>query len=247
MNCLKLWYSAVMCAALRCAKGATALEFAIVIPVLALLLFGIVQFSIVTYASSVLEGATLDAARTGKTGYPDVTSNAARLTYVTNLINQRIGGLLGNPQLLAVNVESYVDFKSVKQPEPCIPAGPPPCAPGPPSSWVKDVNYTDTNGNGQWDPDQGKVGDLGQGGEVTTYTVTYPLTIAAPMLSRLIGDGRGTFTLTSSAMVRNEPFTAKAPAGLAALPPPTPITNLPYIQPDWGNGCQGSCPAPPQQ
>lgn len=48
--------------------GATIVEFALVAPVLFLILFGIIEFSLVMFASSVIEGATGNAARLSKTG-----------------------------------------------------------------------------------------------------------------------------------------------------------------------------------
>src|SRR5690606_32071705 len=49
-------------------SGATALEFAIIAPVLFLLLFGIIEFSLMMFASSVIEGATAHISRMSKTG-----------------------------------------------------------------------------------------------------------------------------------------------------------------------------------
>lgn len=48
--------------------GATAIEFAIVAPVLILLLFGIIEFSLMMFASSIIEGATANISRQSKTG-----------------------------------------------------------------------------------------------------------------------------------------------------------------------------------
>lgn len=48
--------------------GATALEFALVLPVLLWLLFGIIEFSLMMFVSSVIEGATVTIARQSKTG-----------------------------------------------------------------------------------------------------------------------------------------------------------------------------------
>lgn len=49
-------------------SGATAIEFAIVAPVLFLLLFGIIEFSLMMFVSSVVEGATATISRQSKTG-----------------------------------------------------------------------------------------------------------------------------------------------------------------------------------
>lgn len=48
--------------------GATIIEFALILPVFLLLLLGIIEFSLVMFVSSVIEGATAAAARMSKTG-----------------------------------------------------------------------------------------------------------------------------------------------------------------------------------
>lgn len=49
-------------------EGATIIEFAIVLPVFLLVLLGIIEFSLIMFVSSVIEGATSAAARMSKTG-----------------------------------------------------------------------------------------------------------------------------------------------------------------------------------
>lgn len=49
-------------------QGATVIEFAIVAPVVLLLLFGIIEFSLMMFVSSVIEGATANISRMSKTG-----------------------------------------------------------------------------------------------------------------------------------------------------------------------------------
>lgn len=49
-------------------RGATVIEFAIVAPVVLLLLFGIIEFSLMMFVSSVVEGATANISRMSKTG-----------------------------------------------------------------------------------------------------------------------------------------------------------------------------------
>lgn len=49
-------------------EGATAIEFALIAPVLFLLIFGIIEFSLIMFTSSVIEGATATISRQSKTG-----------------------------------------------------------------------------------------------------------------------------------------------------------------------------------
>ena len=53
-------------------KGVSAIEFAIVLPVLVLLLFGIIEFSIVYYDQAVITNASREGARAGIVYFYDV-------------------------------------------------------------------------------------------------------------------------------------------------------------------------------
>lgn len=48
--------------------GATAVEFALIAPMLFLLIFGTIEYGLIMFTSSVIEGGTANAARTAKTG-----------------------------------------------------------------------------------------------------------------------------------------------------------------------------------
>lgn len=168
---------------LFCCAGATALEYAVLIPILLLLLLGIVEYSLIMYASAVLEGATTTAARAGKTGYPDPTSETTRQSYVYNLLDQQASGLL-DPSKITVTATAYDNFAEIGQ------------------------------------SSQGTPG-VGQANQIVVYTTSYPWPVATPMLQALLdgGDGTGTFTVTSTAIVKNEPF---APTTLSPTPAPGP-------------------------
>ncbi|MCH2547347.1 MAG: pilus assembly protein [Alphaproteobacteria bacterium] len=74
-------------------EGATAIEFAVVAPVLFLLIFGIIEFGILFATQSALEGATNSAARTYKAQARDGNKGADAGT-IHNLITQYSGGLV---------------------------------------------------------------------------------------------------------------------------------------------------------
>ena len=54
--------------------GASIIEFAIILPVFLLLIVGIIEFSLVMFISSVIEGATNNVARLNKTGFERSTN-----------------------------------------------------------------------------------------------------------------------------------------------------------------------------
>ena len=93
---------------LRQDSGATALEFAIVAPVLFLLLFGIIEFSLMMFASSVIEGATAHISRMSKTGAErstaeDSTTRAAEdAARLRQMILERGGGVIRDANLVVL-------------------------------------------------------------------------------------------------------------------------------------------------
>jgi Flp pilus assembly protein TadG len=183
---------------LFCVAGATALEYAIVIPILLLLLMGIVEYSLIMYASSVLEGATTTAAREGKTGYPNPDDETTRQQYVigapagpgtpavNGLLQNLASGLL-KPTSIGITATAYDDFGSIGVPG----AG--------------------TSG-------------VGIGNQVVVYTASYPWPIVTPMLQNILDNSgsTGVFNITTTAIVKNEPFTPTPPPTPAPTPAPTP-------------------------
>lgn len=179
----------------NCCRGATAVEYALILPILIYFIIGIIEFNVLMYASTVLEGATSIAAREGKTGYTQ--SGVSQQTYIYGLIQGRVVGIL-DPSQLQITSKSYANFTAVGKPEPCISPAAAPC-PG-----TAGVNYVDVNHNGTWDADQGAAG-LGSAGDIVVYTVTYPWKILTPLMTPFFSNN-GTVTLTSSAIVKNEPY-----------------------------------------
>ena len=79
-------------------EGTTAIEFALVAPILLLLILGVIEFSLIMTVNSVLEGAVLAAAREGSTGY--VPPGQTQDQYITSLIKARVAGLLDTSRLI---------------------------------------------------------------------------------------------------------------------------------------------------
>lgn len=179
---------------LRHEEGVTALEFAIVAPVFMLLLFGIIEFALIMMAYNVMEGATAVSSRLGKTGY--TASGVTREQTIINAITDRAGSLI-DAQFLTVTSKFYKQFDQINDPEPYSDTN---------GNGTRDggENYTDINGNAQWDPDMGASG-YGSAGDIVVYEVRYPWKISVPIISSLVGTN-GTYTITTHAVVKNEPY-----------------------------------------
>ncbi|HEU5046835.1 MAG TPA: TadE family protein [Rickettsiales bacterium] len=102
----------------RSETASTAIEFAIILPVVVLFVLGIISFGAVIYESSDLQGALNDAARQGKTGYPNVLDNGVK----TSAPNSRWGSVYSNftgqtkflfdPNKIGYSATTYPDFTS---------------------------------------------------------------------------------------------------------------------------------------
>lgn len=180
---------------IRDTRGATALEYAIVLPVLFFLMMGLVEYDIVMGGSAVLDGAVVYAARLGKTGYTNATSTGTCPSPVVNgvvtpqtqsdfincVVADRVRGFL-DPSKLQIFAKDYGNFSSGDVP----------------------VSCTNTVSTPQTVP-LCSTSDLGKSGEVVVYTVTYPWDIVTPFLQAFLGTG-GVVTLSSSTVVKNEPY-----------------------------------------
>ena len=175
-------------------EGATAVEFALVAPVLLLIMMGIIDVGMMMFAQGLLENSAFTAARTGKTGYTE--QNKTREETMIETLHSRAGILLDTAEIVITSV-SYSEFDDIGESEPFIDAN---------GNGSRDngENYTDVNGNGNYDEDIGTSGQ-GAASEVVVYTVSYPWRLYTPMMKPLLGEN-GIVNLSSRIVVQNEPY-----------------------------------------
>lgn len=180
-------------------QGTAAIEFAIISPVLFMLLLAIFEFASAYFAQQVMENVSYNISRTGKTGFvaPGQTQEQTILAMLTN----RLDGLI-DPETIAMETRTYSEFSDVNQNEPFVDAN---------GNGVRDdgENYTDLNANGEYDGVL-SIGDFGEGGQITVYEITVPWRVMTPILGQLVGED-GTINLSSHIIVRNEPYDADDP------------------------------------
>jgi hypothetical protein len=180
---------------LRREDGATLVEFAISIPILAVAVMGIMELSMVLFVGSMMEGGVRDAARFGITGNaPDGLTREQR---IIQIVSDRTLGLL---ELSEDDITTlvYPSFDSVGKPEPFTD--------NMPENGVYDEGeeFLDVNGNSIWDVDMGAAG-LGGPGEIVLYQIDAEWPLMTGLLSTVIGED-GVVPLKASIVVRNEPF-----------------------------------------
>ncbi|VWX56870.1 TadE-like protein [Sphingorhabdus sp. 109] len=180
--------------------GAALVEFAMVAPVLILLIMGMLDLGHRIYATAILQGSVQKAARDAS--LDDGSANASS-------IDDRVKELM-LPVVQAEPVsefeftrKNYSDFSDVAKPEDFTDTnGDGVCNNGEP--------YDDVNGNDSWDADRGVAGQ-GNAKDAVLYTVkvTYPRLF--PM-AELIGLSQDE-VIQASTVVRNQPFGEQSDRG----------------------------------
>lgn len=98
-------------------RGITAVEFALIAPVLMMFLMGITELSLILLAQHLLENATYNASRLAKTGY--IEEDQTQLDTVTAELHDRLSGLspLLDVSKITMISTAYGDLSAIGQPE----------------------------------------------------------------------------------------------------------------------------------
>ena len=171
-------------------RGATVVEFAIIVPVLAMLLLGSIEFGLNVYMRSVLEGAMQQAGRNSS-----LESSQSSQTAIDTFVRDRVQGILPNATVTFVR-ENYQTFQTVGRPEDFTDSN---------GNGVHDSNecFQDANGNGIWDADGGRTG-IGGANDVVEYTATVSYASIIPGGAAL--GLSPTTTIKATTLLRNQPF-----------------------------------------
>jgi Flp pilus assembly pilin Flp len=184
------------------ARGATIVEFAIVAPVLILMLVGGFDLAHQSYVRSVLQGALNDAARRAAVEDPAFVAAGDTLEErVANLIIGQVEPTAPNAEIV-IEQSNFYDFSGIGNPEKLM---------------------TDENENGQYDEADGDCfADLDEDGEYDTDTgrdgiggandvVFYEATLTMPRLVPLHGllGISPEYNLRADTAIRNQPYEAQ--------------------------------------
>ena len=178
----------------RDTRGATLVEFALILPALCMLLLAIFALGYRAYAASVLQGALQEGARMASVGGVSQSQIDARVRY-------RLSNFAGSRSTITITTSSYYDFANVSMPEritsDTTPIG----------TYNTGDCYEDANANGQFDLDRGRAG-LGGADDIVRYqvTMTYPQIVP---VGRFLG-WSDTETITASTALRNQPFAGRS-------------------------------------
>ncbi|MFC3173401.1 TadE/TadG family type IV pilus assembly protein [Novosphingobium bradum] len=175
------------------ARGAALVEFAIIIPVVAMLLLGSIEFGLNVYMRAVLEGAMQQAGRNSS-----LQTAQASQTAIDTFVRDRVQAILPNATVTFVR-ENYQAFQTVGRPEDFTDTN---------GNGVRDTTecFQDANGNNTWDADGGRSG-IGGANDVVEYTATVSYASIIPGGSAI--GLSPTTSIKATTMLRNQPFASQ--------------------------------------
>ena len=170
-------------------RGATVIEFAMIAPVMVVLLLGLLDLTDQVYVQSVLDGAMQKAGRDSS-----LEANVENASALDEKVKAMVGSIAKNATYTSER-KSYSTFALVK-----------------PENFTDGNNngrrdpgecFDDVNNNGQWDTDPGR-NNQGGANDVTKYTVTVTYPHITPVM-KLLGWPEKV-TLTSTTLLKNQPY-----------------------------------------
>jgi Flp pilus assembly protein TadG len=189
---------------LRDESGVTVIEFAIISPVLCVMLFGLLDLSHNMYTAEMLQGAIQKAARDST--LEGASSNSAVLD---GIVTKAVHAVAPNATL-SFSRKAYTNFTDAVRPEDYTDVnGNGTCDAGEP--------FEDANTNGNWDQNPGATG-FGGARDAVLYSVTVNYKRVFP-IAKFIPGQSDDFTLVANTILRNQPY------GQQASPPTPPMGN----------------------
>ncbi|HEX7849902.1 MAG TPA: TadE/TadG family type IV pilus assembly protein [Vicinamibacterales bacterium] len=174
-------------------RGAALIEFALVTPVMLVMLMGFGDMLYQVYTQSILDGELQKAARDS-----GIEGGAANTSTIDAKVQTMVKKIAPGATFTSTR-KSYDSFSEVA-PEPFTDAN---------GNGVRDPGecFTDENGNGTWDQDPGIAGQ-GGASAVTVYTMTATYPRLFPVAG-LLGWPQ-TQTVSATTLLKNQPYATQA-------------------------------------
>lgn len=176
-------------------RAIAAVEFALIAPVMILLICGFMEYAHVASARTTLEAATMRAARA--VAASDCPTSRQEIMQSTIR-----GSMTSFPAASGTGVEIETraysgNFSDAGEPEPYNDTNGN-------SRWDSGEPFNDVNGNGAYDTDMGSLGSIGGAGQVISYTSRYTVASLFNFISTRFNGGNG-YRIEASTVIRNEP------------------------------------------
>jgi Flp pilus assembly pilin Flp len=185
--------------------GATAVELALIAPLLIVFLIGIIELSMAMFINTVVEGSLKDASRLGLTG--QIQQGSSNTQALVDMLNEASLGLV-DLTTDDISILVYENFAQVGQGEEFTDldgngewtSGPYTHTDG--TVYPDGEPWVEVNGNGIYDADFGVAG-MGAQGDIVLYTVRYNWNFLSGQVIPILN---GLIPMRASIVIRNEPF-----------------------------------------
>ena len=174
-------------------RGATIIEFALVAPVMLLLIMGLGELMFTIYAQSILDGAIQKAGRDSA-----IQGGGDRAGAIDTRVMDQMREIMRDATYTSTR-RSYNNFSSVKPERFTDGNGNSRRDPG--------ECFDDINGNRQWDVDPG-FASQGGASDVTRYTIVVTYTRPFPVTTLLGWSSKA--TLTGQTLFKNQPYATQS-------------------------------------
>lgn len=178
-------------------RGATIVEFALILPVMCVLMLGTLDLGYRSYVTSIVQGSLHEAARMATVGGIPTSTIEAH-------VRDRLRDFSGNATV-TTTTRSYTDFNGVRTPEPIT------SDTAPVGQYNSTDCYRDENGNNHWDADRGR-GGMGGSEDVVFFEVTMRYPHIVPMANFLGTNWSNDVVITQNTVLRNQPFAGRTTA-----------------------------------
>jgi Flp pilus assembly protein TadG len=174
-------------------RGATIVEFAIILPVMCALLMGGLELGYRVYLNAIVQGALLEASRRATVG--DRTG-----AQIDQIIKDRVAMLSNSLNVKEIKKENFYNFSNVGKPEKIT------YDTAPLGTYNSTDCYEDANNNNTYDTNLNT--GLGTADDIVRYQVKVEYPNILPV-NKLLGWGtKG--EITAATVLRNQPFTSRA-------------------------------------
>lgn len=176
-------------------RGLSIVEFALLAPVLLLIILGTMEFAYVSSARSALESAVIRGAR--QVAASDCP--ARRSTVLRDTVNRAMSHIVSaDGQMPTIESRAYnSSYSDVGELEPLVDQN---------GDGVLDplTEYIDVNGNGRRDA-LGESGSIGTAGQIVSYTATFKVRSLVPYIIKTFST-LDHHPIRASTVIRNEPL-----------------------------------------
>lgn len=176
--------------------GTSIVEFAVAAPLFFLVIFAAINLGIMLMMQNALESAAREAARYGITGQTQVGMTRAQAIKIKALeVLKDYSANIIKPDKVKFTTKAYSNLASVGRPEPLLNDS------NKNKVWDLGDTFTDINGNGVWDADQGVSNSFGLPGQVVLYEISYTWDTIFPIFG-----ASSLITLKGVTPIMNEDF-----------------------------------------